>query len=148
MPAAPLRKPAPQPRSAPQRVRTAKQATQRRISRKERARYRSLVQFSACLAVALTLFMGYLALNAHLTSLNYKYVKAQRERAALQAQTALLDERLAVLRSDDRLSAIAAKLHMQDPQQFALIALPAPAAPQSHSHVAFLANLATLFGAK
>ncbi|MFN2448557.1 MAG: hypothetical protein ABR508_02020 [Candidatus Baltobacteraceae bacterium] len=138
-----------QPRLAPpQRVRTAKRATQRGISRKERARYQSLVQFSACLVVALALFMTYLALNARLTSLNYGYVKAQHQRTALQAQTARLDEQLAVLRGDDRLSMLAARLQMQDPQQFALITMPGPVRAQTGTHLAFLAGLATLFGAK
>lgn len=132
----------------PQPVRTARNATQRRLSKKERARYRTLVQFSACLSVALVLFMAYLSLNAHLTSLNYKYVKAQRERATLQAQTARLDEQLASLRGDDRLSAIATKLHMSDPQQFALVTLPAPESHSAGTHLAFLSSLAGFFGAK
>ena len=131
-----------------QPVRTAKHATQRRISRKERARYRVLLQFSACLAAGLVLAMGYLAMNARLTSLNYAYVRAQHERAALQAQTARLDEQLASLRSDDRLGAIALRLHMQDPQTFALVTLPAPAQQTRPTHLAFLAGIATLFGAK
>jgi cell division protein FtsL len=139
----------PAPRApARQPVRTAKNATQRRLSRKERARYRSLLRFSGGLAIALVLLMAYVWLTAHLTSLNYSYAKAERQRAALQGETARLDEQLAALRSDDRLGAIAARLHMQDPQQFALVTLPAAQTQHDRSHLAFLSGLATLFGAK
>lgn len=131
-----------------QRLRTARHATQRRISRKERAKYRTLVQFVAVLSAILLVFMVYLTANARLTSLNYKFVRAQRERATLQAQTARLDEQLAQLRSDERLSAIAATLHMHDAQQFALVTLPAPERAPERTHVAFFSSLATLFGAK
>jgi uncharacterized membrane protein YgcG len=74
--------------------------------------------------------------------------KAQRERAELQAETARLDDRLAALRSDDRLASVAARLHMHDPQQFAIVTLPAPERTDDHAHLAFLAGLASLFGAK
>ena len=129
-------------------VRTAKHATQRRISRKERARYAGLFRFCAVLAVALTLVMCYVMLTARLTSLNYAVAKAERERATLQAQTARLDDQLAALRSDDRLANVAAKLHMQDPQQFAVVTLPPAVQPDDRSHLAFLSGLANLFGAK
>src|SRR5579884_1483289 len=108
------------------RVRTARQATQRRVSRKARARYSSLLQFCGILAVTLFGVMLYVTLTARLTSLNYAVAKAQLERTKLQAETARLDDRLAQLRSDDRLAHVAASLHMQDPQQFAIVQLPAP----------------------
>jgi hypothetical protein len=135
--------------SSPRRinVRTAKTATQRRISRKERARYSGLVRFCGALAVALCMVMIYVMLTARLTSLNYAMAKSQRERATLQAETARLDDRLAALRSDDRLANTAARLHMQDPQQFAIVTLPPPA-HAADRRLAFLANLASLFGAK
>jgi cell division protein FtsL len=91
--------------------------------------------------------MAYVTLTARLTSLNYAYAKAQRERATLQAETARLDDQLAALKSDDRLARVAAKLHMQDPAQFAMVSLPAPV-PQAPSRLAFFAGLAGLFGAK
>src|SRR5947209_5708365 len=123
--AAPLRKTEERAKTPrPRNVRTAKQATQRRISRKERARYGVLVRFCGALAVALSLVMIYVTLTARLTSLNYAVAKAQRERATLQAETARLDDRLAALRSNDRLASVAARLHMQDPQQFAIVTLP------------------------
>jgi hypothetical protein len=92
--------------------------------------------------------MAYVTLTARLTSLNYAVARAERERAQLQAETAHLDDRIAALRSDDRLARVAAQLHMGDPQQFALVTLPAPARPEDRSHLAFLSGLANFFGAK
>ncbi len=132
----------------PSNVRTAKSATLRRITRKERARYAGLSRFCAVLAISLCLVMVYVMLMARLTSLNYAVAKAQHERATLAAESAVLDNRLAALRSDDRLATVAARLHMQDPQQFAVVTLPATVRAPDRSHLAFLSNLATLFGAK
>jgi cell division protein FtsL len=135
------------PRREKIRVRTARQATQQRVSRKARARYSSLWQFCGVLVVVLLGVMLYVTLTARLTSLNYAVARAERERTALQAETARLDDQLAALKSDDRLARVAASLHMQDPAQFAMVSLPAPkrAAP---SRLAFFTGLAGLFGAK
>lgn len=141
-----LAEPRPTPRTS--NVRTAKQATQRRVSRAARLRYSGLVRFCGALAIGLTLVMGYVTLTARLTSLNYAVGRAERERTALQTQTARLDERVAALRSDDRLAHVAAQLHMADPQQFAVVTLPPPLRQEDRSHLAFLAGLANLFGAK
>ena len=130
------------------RVRTARQATERRVSRKQRAKYSTLWQFCGILAVVLFGVMAYVTLTARLTSLNYSVAKAQRERSVLQTGTARLDDQLASLKSDDRLARVAAKLHMQDPAQFAMVSLPAPARVQQPSRLAFFAGLAGLFGAK
>lgn len=129
-------------------VRTAKQATQRRISRKERARYAGLLRFCAGLVAVLCLVMLYVMLTARLTGLNYAMAKAQRDRAELSAETARLDDRLAGLRSDDRLAGVAARLHLQDPIQFAIVTLPAPVQRHDRAHVALLSGLASLFGEK
>lgn len=129
------------------RIRTARNATQQRVSRKARARYSTLLQFCAVLAVLLCGVMLYVTLTARLTSLNYAVAKAERERTALQAETARLDDQLSGLKSDDRLARVAAKLHMQDPQQFAMVSLPAPV-HEAPSRLAFFAGLAGLFGAK
>jgi len=134
--------------TAPKRTRTARGATQRRITRKDRARYIGLFRFCALLAVALSLVMIYVMLTAQLTSLNYAVGRAQRERSALLAETARLDDRLAVLRSDDRLAMVAGRLQMQDPDQFAIVTLPVPVQQRDRSHLAFLAGLASIFGAK
>ena len=127
-------------------VRTAKHATHLRKTHASRARYTSLVRFSGVLGVVLVGVMTYVMLIANLTSLNYAVARADRQRSSLQAETARLDDRLAALRSDDRLSRMAAALHMREPQQFALVTLP-PAAPQGQSKL-FLSSLASWFGAK
>lgn len=130
------------------RVRTARNATQRRVSRAARARYSTLLQFCTALGVVLVLVMGYVTLTARLTSLNYAVAKAQLERSTLQSQTARLDDEVAKLSSDDRLAQVAAKLHMQYPQQFAQVSLPAPPRERAPSRLAFFSGLAGFFGAK
>lgn len=127
-------------------VRTAKHATHVRKTHASRARYTSLVRFCGALGVVLVGVMVYVMLMANLTSLNYKVSRAELRRAALQAETARLDDRLAALRSDDRLARLAAQLHMTEPQQFALVTQPPPA-PRGPSRM-FLSNIASWFGAK
>jgi uncharacterized membrane protein YgcG len=90
--------------------------------------------------------MFYVMLMANLTSLNYAVSRADRQRASLQAETARLEDRLAALRSDDRLSKMATQLRMREPAQFAMVTLP-PAQPQGRSRL-FLSSLASWFGAK
>ena len=104
-------------------------------------------RFCIILAGVLTLVMVYVMLMAHLTSMNYALARAERERNALQAQSMRLDDRLARLRSDDRLAAIAAKLGMRDPQQFALVKLPPPVAERDRSHIALFTSVAGWLGA-
>jgi cell division protein FtsL len=130
------------------RVRTVRHATQRRVSRAARKKYAGLMQFCAVLAVSLCAVMLYVNLTARLTSLNYAVAKAKLERSELQAESARLDDRLAALRSDDRLASVAAKLHMQDPGQFAMVQLPAPVHEDTQPRLAFFAGLAGLFRAK
>ncbi|HEY8298529.1 MAG TPA: hypothetical protein VIG32_10980 [Candidatus Baltobacteraceae bacterium] len=123
-------------------VRTAKNATERRRGRASRARYAGFTRFCAVLAIVLAGVMGYVVLMTHLTSMNYALSRAERQRTALQAETLRLDDRLARLRSDDRLAAIAASLHMHDPQQFAIVKLPPPVETRAGSHLALLSNFA------
>ena len=130
------------------RVRSARQATEQRVSRKQRAKYSALWQFCGVLAIVLFGVMAYVTLTARLTSLNYAVAKAERQRTALQTETSRLDDQLAALKSDDRLARVAAKLHMQDPAQFAMVSLPAPVHVHQPSRLAFFAGLAGLFGAK
>jgi len=142
---------APRPQKQPRisNVRTAKGATQRRVSRKARSRYSLLLTFCAVLAAGLSCAMLYVTLTAKLTSLNYAVSRAERERAALQAQSARLDDELAALRSDERLARVAAQLHMSDPQQLAVVTLPPPAIRREpEPRLAFLSSLAGLLRAK
>ncbi len=106
------------------------------------------MQFCAILTVTLFGVMLYVTLTARLTSLNYAVARAERDRAALQSETARLDDRLAALKSDDRLARVAATLHMQDPAQFAMVSLPVQRMEPVRSRLAFFAGIAGLFGAK
>ena len=130
-------------------VRTAKGATERRIARKARAKYSLLTSFCAVLGVLLACAMLYVTLTAKLTSLSYAVSRAERERAQLQAQSARLDGQLAALESDERLARVAERLHMTDPQQFAVVTLPLPAVRGAQTpRLALLAGLAGLLRAK
>ena len=128
-------------------VRTARAATQQRRKKTSRQRYAHLGRFVTGLAVSIVLMIGYVMLMANLTSLNYAVARAEHERVALQDQTARLDDRIAALRSQDRLSAIANKLGMHDPQQYAVVQLPAPAKAAPQTRIAVLSTtLGSLFG--
>lgn len=108
-----------------------------------------LFMFCALLIAVLSCAMLYVMLTAKLTSLSYAVARAERERVTLQAQSARLDDELAALESDDRLARVAARLHMTDPQQFAVIALPKPAIRhETGARLAFFSGLAGLLHAK
>jgi len=97
------------------------------------------------IAVAVTGFvMSYLTLTAALTRTNYQVVRAERERIALQDETLQLDDRLARLRSRDRLADLATKLGMKDASAYAVVEIPRPAASPApdRSGIAFFPSLA------
>lgn len=128
-------------------VRTARAATQTRRKKTSRQRYAHLGQFTTGLAIATLLMIGYVMLMSNLTGLNYAVARAEHERIALQDQTARLDDKIAALRSQDRLAAIAAKLGMHDPQEYALVQLPAHPKPAPQPRLAVLSTtLGSLFG--
>jgi len=122
--------------------RTARAATHRRIDKKSKARYKNLLQISGVLTIVLAFLMAYVVLTSELTGLSYAVANAKHERAALQAETMRLDDKIAVLRSDDRLAALAARLGMTEPQHFALVELPAIAQPSQGRHLAAFSSLA------
>ena len=142
---------APQPRwqTDPQQerrtgVRIATNAARRRRMVAQRVRYLALVRIFGGLTVIVVMVMAYLALMANLTSQSYALSRAQAERTELIDENARLDDRIAQLRSRDRLADLAAKLGMRDPQSYAVVAVPAPRAPQgTHpSGIAFLGAMA------
>lgn len=100
------------------------------------------------LGVLLTLLMAYVVLTSSLTGLSYAVARGQHDREALQEETMRLDDRIAQLRSDDRLAAIAARLGMHDPQQFAMVRITAPRAVEQHTHFAMLSSLVGLLRAR
>ena len=126
-------------------VRSARNATETRITRSGRARYANLIRVSAVLGCVLAMLMGYVMLTSNVTSMTYAIAKAQQDRDALREDTARLDDRLTSLRSDERLSKIATRLGMHEPKQFALVSLGVPVA-QTPSRFAVLSSLTGWFG--
>lgn len=124
--------------------RTARAATYRRIVHKSRARYASLGRLALGIGALLAVFMGYVVLTSSLTGTSYALSRAHDRREALLEEAVRLDDRIAALRSDDRLSVIAARLRMQEPQRIAVVKLSVPRAPD-HTHVALLSSLAGFF---
>ncbi|MEO6836694.1 MAG: hypothetical protein ABI231_12425 [Candidatus Tumulicola sp.] len=124
--------------------RVARAATQRRIVRKSRARYSSIVRVSVAIGCLLVLFMGYVVLTSTLTGLSYAVAKGQHQREAMLDETMRLDDRIAALRSDERLSVLASRLGMKDPERFAVVRLRRPQVPD-RPRVAVLSSLAGFF---
>lgn len=125
--------------------RTARAATHRRIVHKSRARYSGIGRVAAAVTGLLVLFMGYVLLTSMLTGLSYAVARAEHQRESLLEETMRLDDRIAALRSDDRLSAIAARLKMTDPQQFAVLHLRKASPVAAQPRVAVLSSLAGFF---
>lgn len=105
-------------------IRTARVAALQRRAKTAQKRCANLRPFFAGLATVLVLLMGYVMLISNLTGLNYAVARAERERVALQDQTARLDDRIATLRSQERLASIATEFGMRDPQEFAIVTVP------------------------
>lgn len=108
--------------------RRAKGATASRMKAHQRARYHNIVRFSVYLVGGLGLVMAYVALTANLTSVSYRLATANEQRARLLDDNARLDDRLTMLRSDERLARIAAQLGMHPAQAVAVVHLSAPTA--------------------
>lgn len=125
--------------------RRARAATRTRKVKSHRARYESLVRVGVVLGIVLIGLMSYVMLVSNITSTTYALEKAQHKRELLQEETARLDERLATMRSNDRLAAIASKLQMKEPQLFAVIQLAPTEAAKSKYPV--FDSIASLFGA-
>ena len=126
-------------------LRSAKNATQTRIVRNARARYTAIFRVGATLGGVLVMLMGYVMLTSNVTSLTYSVAKAHADRDALQEQTARLDDRLAALRSQERLAAVAAKLGMRDPDRFASVRIAPPTLAQNRVIPVF-SSIAEWFG--
>jgi cell division protein FtsL len=140
-----------QPKYAPpaQRIvnpRSARTATQTRIVKNARARYRGIVQVTVSLLVVLTALIMYVMLTSNETRLSYELGRAQVRRTALQEQDEHLDDRIASLESDQRLAALAAKLGMRQPQRFAMVRLDQPKTVVAQSRFPVFASIAGLLG--
>lgn len=100
------------------------------------------------LGALILLLMGYVVLTSSLTGLSYAVATAQHQRESMLEETMRLDDRIAELRSDDRLSAIAARLGMREPERFASVSIKPPDLAERSSHGVTLSSLAGLFIAR
>jgi hypothetical protein len=125
--------------------RTVRAATERRKGRKSRARYVGLTRMLVLLGGVMALLMGYVVLTSSLTGLSYAVATARTSREALQEETMRLDDRIAALRSDERLSQLAARLGMSDPQRFAVVTIEVPRVARVRSRFPVLSSLAGFF---
>jgi hypothetical protein len=118
-----------EPRRATGGTRAGRVASTRRRAHSQRLRYRDALRVVAAVGALTAAVMIYLGILANVTRLHYDIARAQRERAALEAQTMRLDERLAQLEAPDRLVAIAQQLGMRDAHAYAVVTLPPASAP-------------------
>lgn len=125
--------------------RAVRAATQRRKARKKRARYVGVTRTLAVLTAVLALLMSYVVLTSSLTGLSYAVAKAQTNREALQEETMRLDDRIAALRSDDRLSQLAARLGMTEPAHLAVVRIAVPRVVRAKPSFPVLSSLAGFF---
>jgi hypothetical protein len=125
--------------------RSVRAATQRRIVRKSRARYSGVARVSVALTGILILLMAYVVLTSSLTGMSYAVAKASAQREALEEESMRLDDRIAALRSDDRLAQLAAKLGMREPQVLAVVRIEPIRAARIHSRFPVLSSLAGFF---
>jgi cell division protein FtsL len=132
-------------RSRIRNPRSVRAATARRIGRASRARYAVVTRVFAGLICVLALLMSYVVLTSNLTGLSYALSRAQAEREALLEETTRLDDRIAALRSDDRLSALAVRLGMREPQRFAVIRTEAPTIGATRPRFPVLSSIAGFF---
>lgn len=135
---------APQPLPAPRFGRPqirAREAARRRARRVRLQGYAVLLRFATGLTIVVAVLIGYVMLTAKLTSLNYALARENDYKIQLQEETQRLDDQIARLRSRDRLADVAARLHMHDPQTYAIVDLPAPAAPPQPTGIALLGAL-------
>jgi hypothetical protein len=84
-------------------------------------------------------------LTSSLTGLSYAVASAERQKEAVTMESMRLDSKIAALESDDRLSVLAARLGMRDPERFAVVRLPQQRPSADRTHVAVLSSLAGMF---
>lgn len=130
----------------PRRAERVREATRRRT---RRARTRLHTPVVTVVAVVLAVFvplLAYVALTSRVTSLSYALEREQTERTAVLEETQRLDDRIARLRSPERLAAVAASLKMHDPNVYAVVRIPQPKAQPRAGGFAFLGWLQPAVG--
>ena len=121
-------------------------STRRRATRAKRRAYVSLGRIAVAISLVIVPLMVYVMLTSNLTGMHYAVSRVEAQRAALTDETQRLDDKIARLESRERLSAIAARLHMHDAREYAVVALPGPAgAKPKPKGVAFLGSMGDWF---
>lgn len=128
----------PQPKPQ-QRVHVrARDAARRRGRRTRLQGYTMLARIAISFAVVLVPVMIYVLLMGNLTALNYSLAHATQQKSALVEETMRLDDRIAQLQSRERLADLANRLHMHDPNEYAVVDVPGPVVAPASSGIAFL----------
>jgi hypothetical protein len=115
-----------QPEPPRRHVERGRTATQRRVQRAKRRGYAAFVRVGGVSLILLLPVMLYVMLTANITSLSYKLARVQAQKTAVLAETLRQEDRIAKLESRERLVVIAMRLHMHDPQAYAVVTLPQP----------------------
>lgn len=127
---------------APQRLDPAPRERLRVAPRRKRRARRAVhppLALALGLAVLLSVpLLGYVMLTANVTAQSFALARAERERDGLVEQTQRLDDRIARLKSPERLANLAAALKLHDPHVYAVVALPKPRPTAAPSGFAFL----------
>ena len=129
------------PKPPPRKAQLARDASRRRVRRTRLQGYAMLGRIVGVLTIVFALMLSYVMLMANLTGLNYALGRASATRLGLLDETTRLDDQIAHLRSRERLADVASKLHMRDPQTFAVVELPRTAASPPPTGIAFLGAL-------
>jgi hypothetical protein len=123
----------------------AKHATRRRSTRAKAQAYVGLGRIALAIVVVVFPLMVYVMLTANLTGMHYAVARAETQRTTLTDEAQRLDDTIARLESRERLATVAAKLHMHDPHEYAVVALPESAAKPKPKGIAFLGNMGDWF---
>jgi cell division protein FtsL len=128
----------PQPRVQPRVAVRARDAARRRSRRTRMQGYTMLARIATAFAVVLVPVMIYVLLMGNLTALSFNLRHVTQQKSALVEETMQLDDRIAHLQSRERLANVANRLHMHDPQRYAVVDVPGPVVAPPSNGIAFL----------
>ncbi len=133
-----------QPRIAapPRHVERVRAATVRRVRRTRRRVHRPVFAVISLAVLLLVMALGYVTGTSNITSLNYAVSRSAHERATLIEETQRLDDRIARLKSPERLAQLATQLKMSDPHVYAVVPVPEPKAQPKAQGIAFFGWIA------
>jgi len=116
----------------------AREAARRRGRRTRLQNYAMPARIALAFAIVLVPVMVYVLLMGNLTALNYSLAQATQQKTALVEETMRLDDHIAQLQSRERLAVLAARLHMRDPREYAVVDVPGPVVAPPSNGIAFL----------